>query len=466
MSETDPAPVRTPDELRMVREILRNLASEVVLLVTPRGEVITTDDHSTVIEASDIEAFVHPDDLVATLSFLRRVSQGRVQPRPVGLRHDPYRWVEPPVLDVDVLDAQALDVRDLRDVQEVDVRDRVDEPPDSASSLAKERLHFRIRRPDERWEPVEAEVVDPRYHPLLPGVVLRVRPLFSDGGATADAHERFQSLAELLPMGILSADRRGDVGYCNVRAETILSRGAARLRGQGWLASIHPDDLEAVQEAAGLAAREGIAQQVVFRVETGLFQRWATASFVPLGVPPAHTGWIATLDDVTDRLRAESQLSHQATHDALTGLPNRMLLEDRLRQACARLRRGSRSVTVMFVDLDAFKDVNDRFGHAAGDEVLVTVGRRLQSVVRDVDTVCRYAGDEFVVLCEDLEEDDVDGLEERISAAIGETMVLSSGPLRMGASVGAATTQDPSADAAALLAEADAAMYREKRTHR
>ena len=201
-------------------------------------------------------------------------------------------------------------------------------------------------------------------------------------------------------------------------------------------------------------------------METGLFQRWATASFVPLGVPPAHTGWLATLDDVTDRLRAESQLSHQATHDTLTGLPNRMLLEDRLRQACARLRRGTRSVTVVFVDLDAFKDVNDRYGHAAGDEVLIEVGRRLQEVVRDVDTVCRYAGDEFVVLCEDLDEVDVEGLEGRIAAAIREPMILTSGPLNMGASVGAVTTHDASVDASALLAEADAEMYRDKRANR
>ncbi len=457
MSETGPAPSRTTDELQMVRAILRSLATEVVVLVTPGGEVITTNEGASVIEASDIEAFVHPDDLVATLSFLRRVSRGRVQPEPVSVPHDHNRWESSEVdgadLDLDV------DVRDEEVPHEA--RSALSEPP---RSVSRERLHLRIRRPDERWEPVEAEVVDPALHPLLPGVVLRVRPMFGDEVDRADAHERFQSLAELLPLGILSADRRGEVGYCNVRAETILSRSGPSLLGHGWEAAVHPDDKASVREAAGLAAREGIAQQVVFRVETGLFQRWATASFVPLGVPPAHTGWIATLDDVTDRLRIESQLSHQATHDALTGLPNRTLLEDRLRQACARLRRGTRSVTVVFVDLDAFKDVNDRYGHAAGDEVLVEVGQRLLDVVREIDTVSRYAGDEFVVVCEDL--DDVVGLEGRIASAISEPMELTSGSVHLGASVGAVTTREPTVEVGTLLAEADAEMYREKRAHR
>ncbi len=440
MSESETVANRTPDELEMVRAILRSLSAEVLVLVTPKGEVVTTGTNSFVFEASDIEAFVHPDDLVAALAFLRRVSRGRVQPT-IGVR----------------LDAGSDITIDLGGDSDLPFRPRPFRP---------ERLRIRVRKQDETWEPVEAEVVDPKNHPLLPGVVLRVRPIFVGEIDHADAHERFQSLAELLPLGILSADRRGEVVYGNGRAEKILSRSAAHLMGRGWEEAVHPGDIEGVREASTLAAREGIPQQVVFRVETGLFQRWATASFVPLGVPPDHTGWIATLDDVTERLRAESELSHQATHDALTGLPNRVLLEDRLRQACSRLRRATRSVTVVFVDLDAFKEVNDRFGHAAGDEVLVGVGERLQRVVREVDTVCRYAGDEFVIVCEDLDEGDVVGLEKRIVSAIGEPMELSSGPVQMGASVGSVTTIDPDLDPATLLAEADARMYRVKRSHR
>jgi diguanylate cyclase (GGDEF)-like protein/PAS domain S-box-containing protein len=454
MADPQSIPHRTDDELKMVKAILSTLATEVVVLVTPQGEVITTNAHSLVIEASEIEAFVHPEDLVAALAFLRRVSRGLVQPSPVGLRVDEISLSSAePVIDLDADFGAEVPFPDF-------------DAPSYDAPFVSERLRFRIRRPDERWEPVEAEVVDPKNHPLLSGVVMRVRPLFDGGVDHTDAHERFQSLAELLPCGILSADRRGEVGYCNVRAETILSRGQSSLLGRGWEQSVHAGDIAMVQEAASLAAREGIPQQVVFRVETGLFQRWAAASFVPLGVPPAHTGWIATLEDVTDRLRAESQLSHRATHDALTGLPNRTLFEDRLRQACARLRRGTRSVTVVFVDLDSFKDINDRHGHAAGDAVLINVGRRIQDVVRDVDTVCRYAGDEFVVLCEDLDDGAVDGLEGRIAAAISEPMVLASGPVQTGASVGAVTTSEPAVEVADLLAEADAAMYRDKRANR
>ena len=94
------------------------------------------------------------------------------------------------------------------------------------------------------------------------------------------------------------------------------------------------------------------------------------------------TGWIGTVDDVTDRRRAETELTHQATHDVLTGLPNRMLLEDRLQQACARLTRSHDAVSVMFIDLDGFKSVNDSFGHTVGDQVLVEVANRLRQILR------------------------------------------------------------------------------------
>src|SRR5690606_21291066 len=112
------------------------------------------------------------------------------------------------------------------------------------------------------------------------------------------------------------------------------------------------------------------------------------------------------------------------THDPLTKLPNRLLLEDRLRQACARLRRGADSVSVLFIDLDGFKAINDTLGHRAGDQVLVEVARRIRGVVRDVDTVARFAGDEFVVVCESLEPDQTGYVVRRIARAVDQVFVV------------------------------------------
>jgi len=206
-----------------------------------------------------------------------------------------------------------------------------------------------------------------------------------------------------------------------------------------------------------------LPQQVMFRIQTGLFIRWATARFVPLGAPGQRGGWIATVDDVTDRRRAESELTHQATHDPLTGLPNRVLLEDRLQQACARLNPDRGAVSVLFIDLDGFKAVNDTYGHTIGDQVLVEVAQRLRQIVRSVDTVARLGGDEFVAFCEALPEDEVREVVDRIQAAIAVPLVLGGGSVRISASIGVESTRDPSVTFDELLTRADHAMYREKR---
>ncbi len=167
-----------------------------------------------------------------------------------------------------------------------------------------------------------------------------------------------------------------------------------------------------------------------------------------------------TLGTALARLRTEQQMRHEAVHDPLTGLANRTLLRDRLEHALARSQREEEKATgVLFVDLDNFKHVNDAFGHAAGDAVLVELGRRLKTAVRPADTVARLGGDEFVVVCEEVDAEAVLHLGDRLLGAIREPVKVGEINHKLTASIGVALGRT---DPDALLGDADAAVYQAK----
>lgn len=159
--------------------------------------------------------------------------------------------------------------------------------------------------------------------------------------------------------------------------------------------------------------------------------------------------------------RAFQQAVHQATHDPLTGLPNRTLVLDRLEQALARLGRSGAPVSVLFVDLDRFKVVNDSLGHIAGDEALVHLAERLRAAVRQPDTVGRLAGDEFVVVCEDTDAREALAVADRVARARAEPLPLEAGETVVTASIGIAHGE-PGTGAEEMLRDSDVAMYRAK----
>ncbi len=405
--------VAAPDE-DAIRAALKRYSREFLLLISPRGEIVQSSEEITLGYRDErmghhIGENLHPDDLPRVFDLIERAR---------------------------------------------------------ATKGFEETIRVRARGKRGEWHSFDATVIDATHDPVLKGAVLRVREIDAREVAAAlplaGAADRFLSLAEALPLGILSADARGHVVFCNESAQQIFNLPADRLMGRGFEAAVAAADRPDVVEAAGAVLRTGLPHQVTFTVETGLFHRWAHAKFVPLGVEDRRTGWIATVEDVTDRRRAESQLAFQATHDPLTGLPNRMLLEDRLGQACSRLRRDGDSVTVLFVDLDLFKDVNDTYGHRAGDQVLIEVARRLGHVTRDVDTVARLGGDEFVVVCEALPPGEAERIAGRITDAVAVPMLVDGHRVTVGASVGIATTVDGSLDIGDLLARADQDMYRSK----
>ena len=175
---------------------------------------------------------------------------------------------------------------------------------------------------------------------------------------------------------------------------------------------------------------------------------------------------ITTIEDVTNELAEDDRLRFRALHDPLTGLPNRDLLDEGLRRALARSGRGGTKVAVMFLDLDGFKDVNDRMGHAVGDELLRALAQRLESSARGGDIVARLGGDEFVIVVEDVRNDEQ--AEASVARFLGEVrrpVVLGGAKVTLDASVGlvvagAADTPDE------ILRRADSAMYEAKRSGR
>jgi diguanylate cyclase (GGDEF)-like protein/PAS domain S-box-containing protein len=179
------------------------------------------------------------------------------------------------------------------------------------------------------------------------------------------------------------------------------------------------------------------------------------------------THYTATIKDVSEKRQQEKQLAHQATHDVLTGLANRALLEDRLEHDVALAARSGEQLAVLFIDLDAFKPINDTLGHRIGDEVLISVARRIQSIIRPTDTLARFGGDEFVLLLPNLEDPrEAEAVADRILCEIGQPHRIEGHELYVTASVGISFLTEDLDVPAKMLQQADMAMYKAKQQGR
>ncbi|HVT64939.1 MAG TPA: bifunctional diguanylate cyclase/phosphodiesterase [Mycobacteriales bacterium] len=218
---------------------------------------------------------------------------------------------------------------------------------------------------------------------------------------------------------------------------------------------------EVADETVPLEVPVGRAHRLVVRSDPYL-PFFARNEFRALNGLAEFVGLAIDRCELLEREReAQAQLSHQATHDALTGLPNRSLFADRLSEALARAKRQSSAVAVMFLDLDQFKLVNDGVDHSTGDEVLAETARRLLTTARAADTVARFGGDEFTVLAEVGDEAEAISLADRFRAAVGVPIIVGDRDYSVRASIGVVITRG-GGDPVSLIRDADAAMYRAK----
>lgn len=283
----------------------------------------------------------------------------------------------------------------------------------------------------------------------------------------ADADARFRRAFEGSAIGIgLLALPGSAVVQANNALCSMLQRHREDLLGSDLLSLVDPADIAGMKALlSGLRNRRDPASSRELRFAVGPQQvLWALVSAAQVdGDRGIRRHALVQVVDIAAQKETELALRHQSLHDPLTGLPNRLLLFDRLRQALARNQRRPGSVVLVYLDLDHFKSINDALGHDAGDRLLVEVAARLKGAVRPADTVARIGGDEFVVLAEGLQRpEQMNRLLRRLRKALAAPVGLMGEEVTVKATVGIAMASE-GADPLDLLREADRAMYRAKR---
>jgi diguanylate cyclase (GGDEF)-like protein/PAS domain S-box-containing protein len=286
--------------------------------------------------------------------------------------------------------------------------------------------------------------------------------------ALGDSERQLREITATLGEGVFTLDEAGCIVFANPEAERLLGWSQSELVGQNAHQLFHHSRADGLElSAADCPIRLALRSGDCYRSEREIFWRRNGNPF-PVEINACTlmrenqpAGVVVAFQDISDRRRAEARIHELAFHDTLTGLPNRRLLLDRLNQALAQAKHHGRCLALLYIDLDEFKQVNDTLGHAAGDELLRVIARRLESVVRGGDTVCRQGGDEFVVLLPELAAaEDAAEVAEKILAAVIDPVLIRGQSMVVSASVGIAINPiDGNNDDDELMRMADKAMY-------
>jgi diguanylate cyclase (GGDEF)-like protein/PAS domain S-box-containing protein len=274
------------------------------------------------------------------------------------------------------------------------------------------------------------------------------------------------------PMGIALTTVEGVLVDANPALCRMLGRSPDELYGRSVLDLVQAEGVTAAREAYQTLVDDPGRPM---RHETRL--RRSEGTDVPVQVTASRVEetegqsahLVMIVEDITERKALEAALVHRSLHDPLTGLPNRLLFQDRLWHALERGRRENTPTCVLIADLDGFKAINDQLGHPMGDLVLVTFAERLRSVLRASDTAARLGGDEFSIVCENTEPADADILAERLQASVTEPLPLSGTTVSIGLSIGVGSVAgglEPADVYERVVREADDAMYADKARRR
>ncbi len=279
----------------------------------------------------------------------------------------------------------------------------------------------------------------------------------------ARARDFYLTLFEEFPTLIWRAGSDGRFDYFNRAWLQFTGKGMEEEVGEGWTQGLHPDDLERFRDvyAGAVGAHRPFEMEFRVRRNDGKF-RWMLNVGRPFrDLDGEFAGFLGSCYDITERKTHEQDLFYQATHDQLTGLPNRRVIETDLPRVISRAERDVDSV-VLVLDLDRFKDVNDRYGHGAGDTVLRELGVLLRKLMRASDLLTRLGGDEFAVLLEDLDLAEARKFAQRLCEAVADhAFIPEMGDSRLSLSIGLALIKEHEIPAE-VLARADKAMYRAK----
>ena len=285
-----------------------------------------------------------------------------------------------------------------------------------------------------------------------------------------ESREKYRSVVESVKEVIFRTDAEGRFTFLNPAWTMITGFDVEESMGKSYLDFIHPSDLERNIrdfEVMGDHGEDYSKYEARFATSDG-GMKWIEVNFREHFDGEALVGTSGTLDDVTERKELEERLEYQAYHDALTGLANRTMFNDRINHALDRgLRRGS-LVAILFLDLDNFKVVNDSLGHEAGDRLLAEVAERLKGCVRPEDTICRLGGDEFAILLEDSNLSEATSVARRMADALRKPFHFSGWrdifvTTSVGIALGESSSGNPSSEVAKeLVRKADMAMYRAK----
>ena len=267
-------------------------------------------------------------------------------------------------------------------------------------------------------------------------------------------------LLDLLPDAVCVVDVEGRFLFVNARFEPVFGYTAGEVLGLRTFDLIHPDDraatMASVEQIMDGTLQRHFRNRYIHKDGHSVDIQWSAHWLPEYGVR------IGVAREVTELRRAEQALEHLATHDTLTGLPNRHRLERELQHAMEHAAQTHSGLAVLYLDLDGFKAANDRAGHHAGDRVLREVAHRLQQGLRHGDLVARVGGDEFVVMLPMRAAQDAVRVADKILAALAEPIQVAGNEVRIGVSIGISAFPEDAVDKEELLKYADRAMYHVK----